>query len=80
MSVEVVDGTGEPVPDARVVWHLGHGLGTAWVPLDPRGRATLWAPPGEPMVLRPMGSVCGQDQAMRIEDAKTGYTITLKCQ
>ena len=79
MSVEVVDGNGHPVPGARLVWHLGHGLGTVWVPLNSKGRATLWAPPGEPLVLRPMGSTCGQHQAMRIEDANTGHTITLKC-
>ena len=79
MSVEVVDGHGEPVHDARVVWHLGHGLGTAWVPIDSKGQATLWAPPGEPLVLRPVGSVCGQDQDVVIVDAKAGHKVTLKC-
>jgi hypothetical protein len=80
MSIEVVDGKGEPALDAKVVWHLGHGLDKAWVPVDLKGKATLWAPPGETLVLRAVGSVCGQDNDVTVDEAKAGHRVTLRCQ
>jgi hypothetical protein len=79
MSIEVVDGKGEPALDAKVVWHLGHGLDKAWVPVDLKGKVTLWAPPGETLVLRAVGSVCGQDNDVTVDEAKAGHRVTLRC-
>jgi hypothetical protein len=58
--VEVTDRHGAPVNEARVVWYLGHGLDNVVLPVDPKGRVTLWAPMGETLVLRAVDSTCGQ--------------------
>lgn len=75
----MVDGDDKPVLDARVVWHLGHGLGKAQVPVDTRGRVTLWAPPGETLVLLAVGSICGHGNDVTVEEAKPDGQVKLKC-
>jgi hypothetical protein len=62
-----------------VIWHLGHGLEKTWVPVDAKGRVTLWAPPGETLVLRAVGSGCGQDQDVAVEEARAGKEVRLSC-
>ena len=79
VPVEVVDSDDKPVLDARVVWHLGHGLEKVQVPVDTRGQVTLWAPPGETLVLRAVGSNCGHGSEVTVEEAKADRRVKLKC-
>jgi len=75
-----VDAHDQPVLNSRLVWHLGHGLEKAWVPVDAKGRVTLWAPPGETLVLRAVGSKCGQDNDVTVDEARPEGRVTLRCQ
>ncbi len=56
--------------DFRVVWHLGHGLEKAWVPLDSKGRVTPTGSHGETLVLGAVVSGCSQDKDIQHNDTQ----------